>query len=87
MSVKIHTTKVYDVQYGSTIDNRLTDDIIRLIRRSETGYVSDDEEELEIDRDELRQIRQDCSSDVQDAIDTILEECDPENDFVHLSIF
>ena len=87
MSVRIHTTKVYDVQYGSTINRELTDDIVRLIRSSETGYVSDDEEELEIDREELKQLQQDCANDVKEAIDVILEESDPENDFIHLSIF
>ena len=87
MSVKLHTTKVYDVQYGSTLNREITDDIIDLFNRSETGYVSDTEEELEIDREELKHLKPNCSSDVQEAIDIILNECDPNNDFIHLSLF
>ena len=88
MSVRIHTTKVYDVQYGSALSGDITDDIIDLIRHSETGYISEDEmADLEIDRDELEYLRADCTPEVQKAIDIILKESDKNNDFIHLSIF
>ena len=88
MSVRIHTTKVYDVQYGSTLSNTITDDIIDLIRESETGYISEDEmSDLEIDRDELEELRDQCTPTVQQAINIILRESDPNNNFIHLSIF
>ena len=88
MSVTIHTTKVYDVQYGSSLSIDVTDDIIDLIRNSETGYISEDEmADLEIDRDELEYLRAECTPKVQEAIDIILKESDTNNDFIHLSIF
>lgn len=88
MSVRIHTTPVYDVEYGNTISSRLTDDIISIIKKSETGYVSDDEEELEISFEELKEIYKTTKNkELKEAIDLILKESDKNNDFIHLSIF
>lgn len=88
MSVRLHITPVYQVEYGDTISSKLTDDIIDLVKDSETGWISEDEYELEIDKEELKDIRNSrMSLELQMAIDQILQESDPNNDFIHLSLF
>lgn len=88
MSVRLHITPVYQVEYGDTISSKLTDDIIDLVKDSETGRISEDEYELEIDKEELKDIRNSrMSLELQMAIDQILQESDPNNDFIHLSLF
>ena len=56
MSVRLHITPVYQVEYGDTISSKLTDNIIDLVKDSETGWISEDEYELEIDKEELKDI-------------------------------
>ena len=88
MSVRLHITPVYQIKYGDTISSQLTDDIINIVKNSETGWVSEDEYELEIDKEELKDIRNSrMSLELQMAIDQILQESDPNNDFIHLSLF
>ena len=88
MSVRLHITPVYQVEYGDTISSKLTDDIIDLVKDSETGWIFEDEYELEIDKEELKDIRNSrMSLELQMAIDQILQESDPNNDFIHLSLF
>ena len=88
MSVRLHITPVYQVEYGDTISSKLTDDIIDLVKDSETGWISEDEYELEIDKEELKDIRNSrMSLELQMAIDQILQESDPNNNFIHLSLF
>lgn len=92
MSVRLHITPVYQVKYGNTISSQLTDDIIDLVKDSiynnGSGYISEDECELEIDKEELKDIRNSrMSLELQMAIDQILQESDPNNNFIHLSLF
>lgn len=88
MSVRLHITPIYQVEYGGTISSKLTDDIIDLVKDSETGWISEDEYDLEIDKEELKDIKNSrMSLELQMAIDQILQESDPNNDFIHLSLF
>ena len=92
MGARLHITPVYQIEYRDTISSELTDDIIKLVKdsmyNSGSGYISENESELEIDREELKEIRNSrMSLELQIAIDQILQESDPSNDFIHLSLF
>lgn len=88
MSVRLHTTPVYMIEYGDTISSKFTDTIINIIKNSETGWVNEDELEMEIDFIELDEIITNCEDkELKTVLQKIIDQSDRHNDFIHLSLF
>ena len=88
MSVRLHTTTKYQVEYGSTISQDLTDKIIDLCYDAEGGWVSEDETEMEIPLVDLEKaIAETTDEEMKVALQLIYDESDKENDFARLSLF
>lgn len=87
--MKLYINEKYDVKYADCPlgGYEISNDIIKMIRHSGTGYVSEDEFEMEIDKDELKEIRDDNEyPNLSKEIDRMLQESDPNLDYVRLSI-
>ena len=88
MSARLHITPIYQIEYGDTVSNELTDKIINLIKDSETGWIDESESEMEIDFIELDKIMINCKDpELKDALKNVIDESDRRNDFIHLSLF
>ena len=88
MGFRMHTATVYDVQYrGSDIPREISETIFDFIRRSDTGYISEDEIELEIDKKEFVKLKDQLKPKDKNIVDKIIEEADPHNEFIHFSYF
>lgn len=88
MSVRLHTTTKYQVEYGSTINKDLTDKIISLCYDADSGWVSEDETKMEISLVDLEKaIAETTDEEMKAALQLIYDESDKENDFARLAIF
>ena len=89
MGMRLYIAEKYDVKYADCPlgGYEISNDVIDMIRHSDTGYVSEDEFEMEIDKDELKEIRDNNKyPNLSEEIDRMLRESDPDLDYVRLSI-
>ena len=90
MGMRLYVAEKYDVQYSDSPlgGYELSEDVIDMIRHSATGSVSEDELEMEIDKEELKEIKDNNEyPNLKETIERILQESDPKLNYVHLSIF
>jgi len=88
MGYRIHSVPTYKVKYGNTISSELTLSVVEVFRTANSGWVSDTEEDGEINREELlRIIAKTPNGKLKDALTMLEQESDKDNDFVRFSLF
>jgi len=88
MADRIHSVSVYKVEYGNTISSQLTDQVLKVFYNAENRWISEDERDGEIDRQELLSIIEDMEDgELKDALILLEKESDKSNDFVRFSLF
>jgi len=88
MGVRLHSVPTFKVEYGSTISNELTDQVINVFYDAETGWVSEDETIGEIAPDELLAIIGKIEDEeLKKALQLLYDERDKDNNFVRFEIF
>lgn len=92
MSVSVHTTSTYKVEYGNNAvaGSNKTSEFMKFLRKKQQEnydgiFISEDEEDIEIDFSRLEKWKDDPVW--GQAVKTILEESDKSNTYARLEIF